>query len=63
VHRAANGKPLLFPDDAYVVGIACDVPVETTLPVAHLDSIEDVAALMLRFAVPIDDVLARASEP
>ena len=59
VHRAANGKPLLFPDDASVVGIACDGPVETTLPVAHLDSIDDVAALMLRFAIPVDDVLAR----
>lgn len=59
VHRAANGKPLLFPDDASVVGIASDVPVETTLPVAHLDGIEDVAALMLRFAIPVDDVLGR----
>ena len=31
VHRAANGKPLLFPDDPGVVGIATDVAVETTL--------------------------------
>ena len=59
VHRAANGKPLLFPDDANVVGIASDVAVETTLPAVHLDNIEDVTALLLRFAVPVDDVLAR----
>jgi molybdopterin-guanine dinucleotide biosynthesis adapter protein len=59
VHRAANGKPLLYPDDPDVVGIAADIPVETTLPTAHLDDIEAVAAMMLRSAIPIDDVLAR----
>ncbi|MBR0752308.1 molybdopterin-guanine dinucleotide biosynthesis protein B [Bradyrhizobium jicamae] len=58
VHRAANGKPLLFPDDAGIVGIASDVAVDTKLPVAHLDDIEAVAALMLRSAIPVDDVLA-----
>ncbi|KWV59329.1 molybdopterin-guanine dinucleotide biosynthesis protein MobB [Bradyrhizobium macuxiense] len=61
VHRAANGKPLLFPDDASVVGIASDVAVETTLPMAHLDDIKEVAELMLRSAVSVDDVLATAS--
>ncbi|WP_166298361.1 molybdopterin-guanine dinucleotide biosynthesis protein B [Bradyrhizobium sp. 2S1] len=61
VHRAANGKPLLFPDDASVVGIASDVAVETSLPIAHLDDIEEVAALMLRSAIAVDDVLAVAS--
>jgi molybdopterin-guanine dinucleotide biosynthesis protein B len=60
VHRAANGKPLLFPDDDGIVGIASDVAVETKLPVAHLDDIEAVAALMLRSAIPVDDVLATA---
>ena len=39
VHRAANGKPLLFPDDPDIVGIATDIAVETTLPTAHLDDI------------------------
>ncbi|MHC2253151.1 molybdopterin-guanine dinucleotide biosynthesis protein B [Bradyrhizobium embrapense] len=60
VYRAANGKPLLFPDDPCVVGIASDVAVETTLPIAHLDDIGDVAELMLRSAIPVDDVLASA---
>jgi molybdopterin-guanine dinucleotide biosynthesis protein B len=59
VHRAANGKPLLFPDDPDVVGIAADISVETTLPTAHLDDIETVAAMMLRSAIPVEDVLAR----
>ena len=50
VHRLANGKPLLFPDDPGIVGIATDAEVETTLPAAHLDDIEAVAALLLRSA-------------
>ncbi|QPF83466.1 molybdopterin-guanine dinucleotide biosynthesis protein B [Bradyrhizobium genosp. L] len=61
VHRGANGKPLLFPDDARVVGLASDVAIATTLPVAHLDDVEAVAALMLRSAIAVDDVLAAAS--
>jgi len=31
VHRAANGKEVLFPDDPDIVGIATDAAVETTL--------------------------------
>src|SRR5215468_8456258 len=58
VHRAANGKPFLFPTDSDIVGIAADVAVETRLPTAHLDDIAGVAAMMRRFATPIDDVLA-----
>jgi molybdopterin-guanine dinucleotide biosynthesis adapter protein len=60
VHRAANGKPLLFPDDPGVVGIATDTRVETTLPTAHLDDVEAVAALLKRSAIPVEDVLAKS---
>ena len=59
VYRAANGKPMLFPDDPGIVGIAADGAVETTLPVAHLDDIPAVAAMMQRSAVSLADVLAR----
>ena len=58
VHRLANGKPLLFPDDPAISGIASDAAVETTLPAAHLDDIPAVAAMMQRLAIPVDDVLA-----
>ena len=57
VYRAANEKPLLFPDDADVVGIATDTAVETTLATAHLDDIEAVAAMLLRSAISVDDLL------
>src|SRR5437763_6186731 len=60
VYRAANGKPLLFPDDPGIFGIAADAAVATTLPVVHLDDIEAVAALMQRAAISVEDVLAKS---
>jgi molybdopterin-guanine dinucleotide biosynthesis protein B len=59
VHRAANGKPPLFPGDPGIVGIATDTRVETKLPVAHLDDIKAIAAMMQTSAVDIKDVLAQ----
>jgi molybdopterin-guanine dinucleotide biosynthesis protein B len=59
VHRGANGKELLFPQDTAIVGIATDVAIETRLPVAHLDDAAGVAAMMLASAVSISDALER----
>jgi molybdopterin-guanine dinucleotide biosynthesis protein B len=59
VYRAANGKAMLFPDDPGIVGIAADGAVATTLPVAHLDDIPAVAAMMQRAATAAEDVLAQ----
>jgi molybdopterin-guanine dinucleotide biosynthesis protein B len=59
VHRGANNKPLLFPDDPEIVGIATDAVVETTLPVAHLDDVEAVASLLQRSAISVEDVLGK----
>jgi molybdopterin-guanine dinucleotide biosynthesis adapter protein len=61
VHRAANGKPTLFPDDPGIVGIATDADVKTTLPVAHLDDIPAIAAMMQRSAISVEDVLVRSA--
>ena len=58
VHRRANGKPLLFPGDPAISGIATDTAIETALPTAHLDDIPAIAAMMLRFAIAVEDVLA-----
>jgi molybdopterin-guanine dinucleotide biosynthesis protein B len=60
VYRAANGKPLLFPDDPGVVGIATDTRVETALPTAHLDDVEAVAALLRRSAISVEEILAKS---
>jgi len=61
VHRAANGQPLLFLDDPAIAGIASDATLETTLPTAHLDDIPAVAAMMQRFAISVEDVLAKST--
>jgi molybdopterin-guanine dinucleotide biosynthesis protein B len=61
VYRKANEKPFLFPDDPGIVGIASDVAVETRLPVAHLDDVPAVAALMRRSAISVDEVLAMSA--
>ena len=43
MHRAANAKPLLHPDDPSIVAIASDAPLHgLTIPLHHLD---DVAAI------------------
>ena len=60
VHRTANGKAMLFPDDPAIVGIATDGAVETALPVVHLDDIPAIAAMMERSAISIEDMLARS---
>jgi len=59
VYRAANGKAMLFPGDPAIAGIATDGAVETVLPVAHLDDIPAIVAMMQRLAIPVEDVLAR----
>src|SRR5471030_3320797 len=37
VYRAANGKPLLHPEDEHIVAVATDVPLATRLPQLGLD--------------------------
>jgi molybdopterin-guanine dinucleotide biosynthesis protein B len=54
VHRAANGKPWLHPDDRHIRAVASDIAPEATLPHAHLDDIEAVAALALAHAIALD---------
>jgi molybdopterin-guanine dinucleotide biosynthesis adapter protein len=61
VHRLANGKALLFPDDPAIAGIVTDAAIETALPVAHLDDIPAVATMMLKSAMSVEDVLARSA--
>ena len=60
VYRKANGKAPLFPDDPAIAGIATDATIETMLPVAHLDDITAVAAMMRKFAISLEDILAGA---
>lgn len=63
VHRAANAKPLLYPDDPTIVALASDTREGTPadLPWADLDNIEAIAALVQSLALPIEQVLQRLS--
>ena len=67
VHRAANGKPFLFPDIPNVRAIAADGPVpRPPVPVIDLNDPVGVADLMLSIADPIETVvavLAKESRP
>ena len=53
VHRAAVGKPLLYPSDPNVVAIASDTrPPNLVLPFADLNDIEAIADLVDELARP-----------
>jgi molybdopterin-guanine dinucleotide biosynthesis protein B len=55
VHRAANAKPLLYPDDPNVRALVSDLPADAVPPHlahAHIDDIDAVAALVLQLAAP-----------
>jgi molybdopterin-guanine dinucleotide biosynthesis adapter protein len=55
IHRVANGKPLLHPDDPHIVAVACDSAVpDTKVPVVDLNDIDAIADLLLKHAVPIN---------
>ncbi|MFZ3176667.1 MAG: molybdopterin-guanine dinucleotide biosynthesis protein B [Methylovirgula sp.] len=59
VHRAANEKPFLFPDDPNIKAVVSDLPdraavLPAHLPHAHLDDVDAVVALVLKFASPVD---------
>jgi molybdopterin-guanine dinucleotide biosynthesis protein B len=57
VHRAANGKPLLYPEDPHIVAIATDTPpdtrldarLDTRLPQFDLNEPDRIAAFILDF--------------
>ncbi len=54
IHRAANGKPLIHPDDPHIVAIASDVPLpQAKVPVVDLDDIELIADVLLKHATPL----------
>jgi molybdopterin-guanine dinucleotide biosynthesis protein B len=58
VHRAAVGKPLIHPNDPWIVAVASDQPLPgTELPVIGLDDIETIADVLLVESTPLERVL------
>jgi len=59
VHRVANGKPLLQPEDPHIVAVASDQALPAAkVPVLDLDDIEAIIDLMLKRAVPLGPAAA-----
>src|SRR3546814_17318691 len=64
VHRQANGKPWLYPDDPSIGAIASDVaPDGAPLPRVLLDDTDAVADLVETLAWPLDVAVARLAGP
>ena len=60
VHRIANGKPLLHPDDPHIVAVASDQPLpQVKLPVIDLNDIDAVVDVLLARAVALGAAAAR----
>ena len=54
IHRAANGKPLIHPDDPHIVAVASDVALPNAkVPVINLNDVETIVDLLLQRAVPM----------
>ncbi len=49
LHRAALGKPLLFPDDEAIIALACDTPIDTRLPRLDLNDPAAIAQFILDY--------------
>jgi molybdopterin-guanine dinucleotide biosynthesis protein B len=61
IHRIENGKPLLHPNDNWIVAVASDRPLpQATVPVVDLNDIEKIADLLLIESLPVDELGARA---
>jgi molybdopterin-guanine dinucleotide biosynthesis protein B len=54
IHRHANGKPLLHPEDPAIVAVASDRPLPAaTVPVVDLDDIDGIVDILLGHAAPL----------
>ena len=52
IHRAANGKPLIHPDDPHVVAVASDVALPNVgIPVIDLNDVKIICDCLLKHAV------------
>lgn len=67
VHRVANDKPYLFPDDPHIKAFLSDLAdaasiLPPNLRYAHLDDIDEIVALILKFAAPVDETQRALAE-
>jgi molybdopterin-guanine dinucleotide biosynthesis protein B len=62
VHRAANAKPLIHPDDPHIVAIASDQQLDgVRVPVVGLDDIDAIAKIVTDCAAPVEAVVRKGA--
>ncbi len=49
IHRSANRRPLLFPEDQNIVAVASDIRLATELPQFELDDADEIASFIMRY--------------
>jgi molybdopterin-guanine dinucleotide biosynthesis adapter protein len=64
IHRVANGRGYLFPEDPDIVAVITDASPDASiapsnLPVVHLDALDAIVDLVIREAPAMDRVLER----
>lgn len=59
IHRRANGKPVMYPQDSAICAVVSDdQELHSPLPQADLDDIPGICELVLRFAQPLAQIKA-----
>lgn len=48
IHRLANAKPLLFPEDSHIIAIATDAPITTALPRFEMGATDAIGLFILQ---------------
>ena len=48
IHRPSHGRSLLHPEDPNIVAVACDAPVQTSLPVLDINDPAAIAEFIMR---------------
>jgi molybdopterin-guanine dinucleotide biosynthesis protein B len=68
VHRLANDKPFLYPEDPNIKGVVSDLidprsVLPPHLPYAHLDDIDAIVALIIDLALPLEEAQRKLARP
>ena len=59
IHRTANGKPLIHPEDPHIIAIAADTALpQAGVPVVDINAIDAIADIVLAKAVPLGEAAA-----
>jgi molybdopterin-guanine dinucleotide biosynthesis protein B len=57
VHRSDSGKPLLYPDDPFIIAVASDEEIETGLPLLDINDPDAIATFIFDYLERIDEII------